>query len=52
MRILLIEDDPLIGNGLHIGLSKSGFVVDWFTDGQSGLKRLNRRALMMQWYWI
>lgn len=41
MRILLIEDDTLIGNGLQIGLSKSGFVVDWFTDGKSGLNALN-----------
>ncbi|WP_273402369.1 response regulator [Actinobacillus porcinus] len=36
MRILLIEDDSLIGNGLNIGLSKSGFLVDWFTDGKTG----------------
>lgn len=37
MRILLIEDDALIGNGIQIGLTKSGFTVDWFTDGKSGL---------------
>lgn len=41
MRILLIEDDALIGNGLQIGLSKSGFVVDWFTDGKTGFNALN-----------
>lgn len=41
MRILLVEDDVLIGNGLQIGLSKSGFVVDWFTDGKTGLEALN-----------
>ena len=40
MRVLLVEDDPLIGNGLQIGLTKSGFIVDWFTDGQSGLNAL------------
>ncbi|AMQ93168.1 transcriptional regulator [Aggregatibacter actinomycetemcomitans] len=38
MRILLIEDDPLIGNGIQIGLTKSGFAVDWFTDGKTGLE--------------
>lgn len=38
MRILLIEDDPLIGNGIQIGLTKSGFAVDWFTDGKIGLE--------------
>lgn len=41
MRILLIEDDALIGNGLQIGLSKSGFTVDWFKDGKTGLEALN-----------
>lgn len=38
MRVLLVEDDPLIGNGLNIGLTKSGFSVDWFTDGKTGLE--------------
>ena len=41
MRILLIEDDALIGNGLQIGLSQSGFVVDWFTDGKIGVQALD-----------
>ncbi|URL01312.1 response regulator [Avibacterium sp. 20-126] len=40
MRILLIEDDPLIGDGLNIGLSKSGFSVDWFKEGESGMQAL------------
>lgn len=38
MRILLIEDDQLIGNGLKVGLTKSGFSVDWFSDGKTGLE--------------
>ncbi len=41
MRILLIEDDSLIGEGLKLGLSKSGFSVDWFTDGKTGLDALS-----------
>lgn len=36
MRILLIEDDRLIGDGLQVGLGKLGFVVDWFQDGLEG----------------
>lgn len=40
MRILLIEDDPLIGEGLKIGLTKAHFNVDWFTDGKTGLDAL------------
>ncbi|MDO5053797.1 MAG: response regulator [Pasteurella oralis] len=38
MRILLIEDDTLIGNGIQTGLTKSGFTVDWFKDGKTGLE--------------
>lgn len=41
MRILLIEDDPLIGDGLKQGLTKSGFLVDWFTDGKTGFDALS-----------
>ncbi|MGX2950385.1 response regulator [Ursidibacter sp. B-7004-1] len=41
MRILLIEDDSLIGEGLKIGLTKSGFSIDWFTDGKTGLNALD-----------
>ena len=36
MRILLVEDDKLIGDGIKAGLSKIGFNVDWFTDGKTG----------------
>ena len=40
MRILLIEDDRLIGDGLKIGLTKLGFTLDWFTDGITGQQAL------------
>ncbi|MCW2257353.1 two-component system response regulator QseB [Providencia alcalifaciens] len=36
MRVLLIEDDRLIGDGLKVGLSQLGFTIDWFTDGKQG----------------
>lgn len=36
MRILLIEDDKLIGDGIKTGLGKMGFSIDWFTDGKEG----------------
>ena len=35
MRILLVEDDPQLGDGLTIGLRQSGFAVDWLKDGHS-----------------
>ena len=40
MRILLIEDDQLIGDGLNVGLGKLGFTVDWVTDGLDGREAL------------
>ena len=40
MRILLIEDDKLIGDGLKTGLAKMGFSPDWFTDGSAGKNAL------------
>lgn len=40
MRILLIEDDSLIGDGLKIGLEKLGFSVDWFDNGLDGKEAL------------
>lgn len=36
MRILVIEDDPLIGDGIKAGLVKLGYTVDWFNDGIVG----------------
>ena len=36
MRILLIEDDEIIGEGIKLGLSKQNMAVDWFTDGKLG----------------
>ena len=41
MCILLIEDDPQIGDGLHHGLSKHGFTVDWFQNGKHGKDALS-----------
>ncbi|HVC49045.1 MAG TPA: response regulator [Burkholderiales bacterium] len=33
MRILLVEDDTLLGNGIEAGLKHSGFTIDWAKDG-------------------
>jgi two-component system response regulator QseB len=35
MRLLLVEDDPLIGEGVRAGLKPAGFAVDWTRDGQA-----------------
>lgn len=33
MRILLVEDDPLLGDAVQAGLKQAGFSVDWVQDG-------------------
>lgn len=38
MRVLLIEDDPIIGDGIVAGLTDLDYAVDWFTDGRQGLE--------------
>lgn len=37
MRLLLVEDDPLLGDALQAGLAQAGFQVDWVTDGIAAL---------------
>lgn len=34
MRILLVEDDELIGSGVEISLRQAGYAVDWARDGR------------------
>lgn len=38
MRILLVEDDDIIGPSLKKSLEKASYGVDLFTDGQSGFE--------------
>ena len=40
MRILLVEDDPLLGDGLRAGLRQLGFLVDWVRDGEAAEREL------------
>ncbi len=40
MRILIVEDDNLIGNGLQQALLQEGHAVDWMLDGESGISAL------------
>jgi two-component system response regulator QseB len=36
MRLLLIEDDTLLGDGIQAGLTQANYAVDWVTDGEAG----------------
>ena len=40
MRILLAEDDALLGDGLRNGLRQQGFQVDWVRDGLAAEREL------------
>ena len=41
MRVLLVEDDALLGEGLYTGLKQDGYAVDWMQDGDSAEVALN-----------
>jgi two-component system, OmpR family, response regulator QseB len=34
MRVLVVEDDPLLGDALSVGLKQRGFEADWVQDGR------------------
>ncbi|MFO1217193.1 MAG: winged helix-turn-helix domain-containing protein [Burkholderiaceae bacterium] len=40
MRVLLAEDDALLGDGLRSGLRQQGFAVDWVRDGAAAEREL------------
>jgi two-component system OmpR family response regulator/two-component system response regulator QseB len=40
MRILLAEDDELLGSGIKAGLTQQGFHVDWVRDGVAAEREL------------
>ncbi len=44
MRILLAEDDLLLGDGLRAGLRQLGFQVDWVVDGEAAQRELRSQA--------
>ncbi len=38
MRILLVEDDEMLGHGTHTGMLQYGYQADWVKDGHSALE--------------
>ncbi|MFM0202454.1 response regulator transcription factor [Paraburkholderia fungorum] len=44
MRVLLVEDDDLIGCGIEAGLRQAGFTVDWARDGHKAGLALDTTA--------
>ena len=44
MRLLLVEDDAMIGEAIRTGLKRDGFAVDWVHDGESADRVLRTEA--------
>jgi two-component system response regulator QseB len=44
MRLLLVEDDAMIGESVCKGLRQDGFTVDWVRDGRAGESALDDHA--------
>ncbi len=44
MRVLLVEDDVMIGRSLQQGLKQDGYAVDWVRDGQAARLALQNGA--------
>ena len=42
MRLLLVEDNPLVGTMLRVNLGQEGFEVHWHTTGESALLALEQ----------
>lgn len=40
MRVLLVEDDRMIAQGLKTALGQEGYAVDWMSDGRSAVEAL------------
>jgi two-component system, OmpR family, response regulator len=41
MRVLLVEDDMMIGDALQSGLREASYAVDWLRNGQAALEALS-----------
>ncbi|CDF84698.1 response regulator [Pseudomonas sp. QL9] len=44
MRLLLVEDDTALGEGVRTGLLQEGYTIDWLQDGVSALHALQQES--------
>jgi DNA-binding response OmpR family regulator len=42
MKLLLVEDDPMMGASLQAALNNAGFEVHWFTDGAEAFAAISK----------
>lgn len=44
MRLLLVEDDELLGDAVKAGLTQFGYIVDWLKDGETARAALKSES--------
>ena len=44
MRALLLEDDPLLGDGIKTALEREGYTVDWFMLGREAISAIGNET--------
>ncbi|SBT19022.1 Transcriptional regulatory protein QseB [Marinomonas gallaica] len=44
MRILVVEDDTSLGDGLCVALKREGFTADWLTDGLQAMQAVEQET--------
>ncbi|HCV77521.1 MULTISPECIES: response regulator transcription factor [Pseudomonas] len=44
MRVLLIEDDPDLGEGIRTSLREEGYTLDWLKDGENAVHALREEG--------
>ena len=44
MRLLVVEDDRMIGAGIQKGLQQDGFTVEWIEDGVAAKLALEKNS--------
>jgi two-component system OmpR family response regulator len=47
MRVLLVEDDPMLGRGIEQALRDASYAVDWLADGSAASSALARHDFEM-----
>ena len=52
MRVLVVEDDPMIGEAVVAGLAADGYAVDWVRDASSAEWRLVKNDSGICWMWV
>lgn len=44
MRIMLVEDDPILGGGIRSALERSGYIVEWLRDGSGVVEAIGSES--------